>query len=655
MSQLNLIKQHDAGSLMSTDELTFVYPFLASKSIDSKITNELRQFMMNQYLSQIKITNAIKVTTQLSNPRREPKDISNLDRFEKPKVPVATLKLDNSTIDVGLSQINEDVSVDLTKQEYIDKFRNMLVHMVKTEPRFKELNPIVTTLTLENLLTIPMIAASKTIDIANDVLYWVIFAALGQRLPLLSVSNLERIEHALRTIPPDSYSQLMDPNFLETIDKLNAAREKDPAEVARVKTFKSKNVGKYLQQLGDPLGRGLFAFKKVLDVDTWDQQTGIKTSVDTTLSASAVSTLGSQQQVLSNTNALFSSLLSNHVLHLLQSLTHSIVSSDEINVSGMIIDITQEIIDETNNLVNGLFMGMINAIQSQSIKNSDLLFTLLEKSCKSNSKIDSASIITRLDNTSFSIRGDTTQLADFIQLLTEIGVSASSLSNIVAQLIDEISKFNHSETANKTGSSIDPIKSINNYEQKINNIIIDKFAQYKVLDYLNNNKFQVSSNRFAFLTGNKDASTFFTNVTTSISSIIKFLAIHIFYSYFCEYTGELSAEVEVKRQGVMSFPNYCLVVPIEMLRPIYAVLSAHKFKELIHNDNINNDNEFSISNTADFKIVKVISERLGVRNLIVLDGKQIYYKWMFSNNVQRITLSNISSYNKAQDEFLKAY
>jgi len=631
-----------------------------------KLKQDLRQFMMNQYLSQIKITNAIKVTTQLSNPRSS-SNIPKLDpgKFAtQSKQRTVNLRVGNQNVSKSIFDVREDMSVDLTKQEYIDKFRVMLQHMVKTEPRFSELDPIVTTLTLENLLTIPVIAASKVLDISNDVLYWILFAAMGMKIQLTSASNLSKIESALRIIPKDSYDELLSPDFLKTIEALNAAREKDSLEVKRVKIFRSANVDKYLSSIRGPLGMAFNQFRKVLDVDEWDRQTGIKTSIDTTLSASAVSTMGSAQQVLSNSKALFSSLLSNHILHTVQSLTQSIVSSDEINVAGMITDIAREIIYVTDALFNNILLGMLNSIQSQSVNNSDLLFSLLEKSCKANAQIDAAGIISKLDTASFSIRGDTNQLSDYVSQITSIGTSSVPLSEMISGSINDILKY--SENQNLTGSQVDSDKIIQSYGNKLTDIISSNFKKYGIIDAANNSKValpgtggspvsRLISDRFKQLTGNSDATQFFNNVSQSISNVTKFAALYGFYSYFCEYTGELAAEVQVKRQGVMAFPNYCLVIPMEMLRPIYAVLSARNFKQLL-DDPSNFDQSVQVSGRiSEFKIIGDVSTRLGIKNIIVIDGKTIYYKWMFSGNIQRISASSISSYNKSQSEFLKAY
>jgi len=665
-SSFSLIKNHDSGSLTSTDELSFVYPFLVSKSVDAKLKQELRQFMMNQYLSQIKITNAIKVTTQLSNPRAK-SNIPKVDTHEfdsHPNQSTVNLNVGGSDIHKSIFSVTEDISVDLTKQEYIDKFRVMIQHMVKTEPRFQDLDPIVTTLTLENLLTVPVIAASKVLDISNDVLYWVLFAAMGMKVQLTSSANLSKIESALRTIPKDSYSELLDPEFLKTIETLNAQREKDALEVKRVKVFRSLGVDRYLSMVKGPLDAALMQFKRVLDVDEWDKQTGIKTSIDSTLSASAVSTMGSSQQVLSNAKALFASLLSNHILHTIQSLSQAIISSDEVNISGMITDIANEIIDETDALFNKLLMGMLNAIQSQSVTGSDLLFGLLEKSCKANSRIDAAGIISKLDTASFSIRGDTNQLADYTSEITAVGVSSVPLTNMIAGFINDIVKY--SEGQNLTGGDISSDKIIHDYTGKIVYIMESNFTKHGIIKVASNLPAVIGaqsngsvgnliSDRFKQLTGSGDATKFFSNIAQSLSNVATFTSLYGLYSYFCEYTGELAAEVQVKKQGVMAFPNYCLVVPMEMLRPIYAVLSARNFKTLLDDPDKFDTSIQVAGRVSEFKIIGDVSTRLGLKNLIVIDGKTIYYKWMFSGNIQRISISSLSSYNKSQQEFLKAF
>jgi len=165
-----------------------------------------------------------------------------------------------------------------------------------------------------------------------------------------------------------------------------------------------------------------------------------------------------------------------------------------------------------------------------------------------------------------------------------------------------------------------------------------------------------STSRFNALTGSVDAGKFVETAISSMGEIIKFLTVYTFYSYFCEYTGELAAEVEVKRQDVMDFPNYCLVVPVEIMKTIYGALSADNFKKLIEDPKSSNTDFEEITTQSLNKIISVIGNRLGVSNIMVVDekSKMVYYKWMFNKQVQRINLGTLKSYVSSQREFIKA-
>lgn len=654
-SIINLIKQHDISSLASTDELTFIYPFIVSKSIDTNFAESLRSFMMVQYLSQIKLTNAIKVTTSLASTSRDA-NILKVDpnKFNQQDSGIKLSIQGQDSTPVSLMGIHEDISVDLTKQEFIDKFRNILVNLVKTEPKFKQLNPMITTLVLENLLSIPIIAASKVENISDDVLYWILFAAMGQKIKLDSTDAINRVEAVLRHIPKDSYSELLNPEFIKQIEANNKKGERDDQEIKRLKFIgavsKSGDISKYVQNIRDPMAQAFYTFEKVLDIGKWDENTGITSSMDTTLSAATIATLGSSQAVITNTNALFASLMSNYVLTLIQSTLHSVASNDEINVSAIITTAANTVIDDTNSLITSLMQGLVNAVQSQTISSSDVLFKTLEKSCKANSQINISNLLTKLSSLSFSVRGDTNALADFSSGVVEVASAMTPLSKMIQGFIDDTLKYTDT---NLTGADINSEVLIKSYRDRIESTIIKGFKT----DSTFTNKYEhIVSRRFGILTGgNRDASKFISTISSAISEITKFMALYTFYSYFCEYTGELASEVEVKRQGVMSFPNYCLVLPIETLRSIYAVLSARNFSNLVNNPDTF-DSELQVAGrVSEFKLVGTVANKLGLRNIMVIDGNTVYYKWMFSNNVQKITKSTLANYVTTQTEFLKAY
>jgi len=632
-SQLELLKKHGADGLMNTDELIFIYPFMISSSLD-KYSELLRNFMLVQYLAQIKISNALHVTSSIA------KNTGKTNRS-------GTNPAESLYNDLGIGRMPqmatepEPVADKFEQQAQIDKFREMLVHMVKTEPRFAELDPTITTITMDNLLTIPIIAASKKFKFAEDILYWVLFAAAGQKIRLDNVNGISRVETVLRHIPKENFMELLDPTLAS---RAEADKHSEDAHHARLMASGESGALRYYNSMRDKLGKALGLFRTVLNIDDWNTETGINSTYDTSISASSISTLGSNQTVLSNSSALFASLISNYVMHLLQSVIHAVVSDVEIDVARIISEASSSIISESNSINSGLLMGMMAGIQTQQVGSSDVLFKQLEQQCKANSQINISQILNNLQSVRFSISGSSGDLGSFAEMMVDASAKSTPLFEMLVGFIDNASAGN---TANITGSNINTKDLLDNYGKTINKILNKAFITAKI---------PTTSARFGVLTGRNNPAKFIETTISAMTEIIKFLSVYTFYSYFCEYTGELAAEVEVKRQDVMDFPNYCLTVPIEIMKTIYGALSADNFKRLLEDpkESITDFEDITTQNLN--KVVQVIGDRLGVRNIIVVDDKAkvVYYKWMFSKQVQRINLGTLKSYVSSQQDFIKA-
>jgi len=654
-SQLELLKKHGQSGLMNTDELIFIYPMLFSSSLD-KYAPILREFMMVQYLAQIKISNALHVTSSIAKG-------AGGSAYKSGNNPAESLYQD---LGIGRVPSTPESTMSAAPDKYeqqaqIDKFKDMLVHLVKTEPRFSELEPIVTTLTMDNLLTIPIIAASKKFKLAEDMLYWILFAAAGQKIKLDNAGALQRIEAVLRHIPKKNYMELLDPELAARAIK---DQHSEDAKHARLMDSGQGGALRYYNSVRDKLGKTIGLFRTVLNVDEWNTETGINSSYDVSLSAASISTLGSNQTVLSSSSALFASLISNYVMHLLQSVLHSVVSDSEIDVSKLISDASSRIIDASSSVTSGLLMGMMANIQTQQVEGSDAMFKQLEQQCKANAKINIADILNTLQSVRFSISGNSGELGNFAEMLVGTSAKVTPLYQMIVGFIDKTAAGNTAKDyldSNKliaidskksflsnTGLNVTTDAILDNYGKSVLGILNDVFNESKVPIK--------STSRFSVLTGSNDAGKFVETAISSMSEIIKFLTVYTFYSYFCEYTGELAAEVEVKRQDVMDFPNYCLVVPIEIMKTIYGALSADNFKKLIENPKSSDVDFEEITTQSLNKVIQVIGNRLGVSNIMVVDdtSKTVYYKWMFNKQVQRINLGTLKSYVSSQREFIKA-
>jgi len=113
---------------------------------------------------------------------------------------------------------------------------------------------------------------------------------------------------------------------------------------------------------------------------------------------------------------------------------------------------------------------------------------------------------------------------------------------------------------------------------------------------------------------------------------------------------------------VTAWPNYTLVLPVEIIMALHAAIMGKSWKHMLSGGQVGqNLNKMStpmtkeqvstsgmvnVSDTYVKNIVKFISSRLQVPNLIVVDSKknEIYYKLMNQSDVNKTKLQTIITF-----------
>ena len=168
--------------LEESNSLVFMYPFIIDKYLERKWGNVLRDFFTTQFLSQIKISNVLNITSSAS---RHTIDDSQITKLENPAEMMAqsdALGLLSNRPPPQQQQFQQYYN-QLAKHEYqdkIDRFREFIKDQVRIDPRFSETRPIISNITIENLIDIPLIIGTKSSGINSMCLFWILFFATGQ-------------------------------------------------------------------------------------------------------------------------------------------------------------------------------------------------------------------------------------------------------------------------------------------------------------------------------------------------------------------------------------------------------------------------------------------------------------------------------------------
>jgi hypothetical protein len=109
----------------------------------------------------------------------------------------------------------------------------------------------------------------------------------------------------------------------------------------------------------------------------------------------------------------------------------------------------------------------------------------------------------------------------------------------------------------------------------------------------------------------------------------------------------IEVEIESKVNDVFEFPNYTLVIPIEILMGVQAAYVANNFDELVSGPDVR---AVSTLNENYIKgMFKFLFSRLKVPAIIVVDEKkkEIFYQFMYMSASEKMSFSTLDSFIKS--------
>lgn len=124
------------------------------------------------------------------------------------------------------------------------------------------------------------------------------------------------------------------------------------------------------------------------------------------------------------------------------------------------------------------------------------------------------------------------------------------------------------------------------------------------------------------------------------------------------YMRDVDVEIETQSRDVLEFPNYCLIIPFDVLKGFHAALQARNFRRIMTSKEPHQEfpdlDDYRINQTSASKIVSQLCNRLQIPNIIAIDTKNnnVYYKFMYMQNVNMIKLNTLQTYVKNQGNII---
>ena len=136
-------------------------------------------------------------------------------------------------------------------------------------------------------------------------------------------------------------------------------------------------------------------------------------------------------------------------------------------------------------------------------------------------------------------------------------------------------------------------------------------------------------------------------------------------SYICSYINEIDIDIKIQKKDVLDFPNYTLILPINIFRFLYVFYTSNRLKTLMESNSPSTNKELAdalfqttntfIPNASILKMIEIMNDRLKIPNIVVVDeiGDTVYYQFMYMQKPAKTKLSNLESYINQQHDILR--
>ena len=697
--------------LEESNNLVFIYPFIIDKSLDSKWGMLLRDFFSVQFVSQIKTSNILNITSSASRHSIINNDIK---KFENPAESLAqhdTLGLLTNRPQQTDNYSNQYYN-QVQKHEYqekIDQFKEFIYNQVQIDPRFTGVNPVISSITVENLINIPLILGTKSSTVESLPLFWILFFATGQYREdfdkdTFLTQNHQRVGEIEKTLTRSirlDREQSFDyiGRFIKGVAGPNYSKyEQYLDKVLEIpgRSVPSNRISKLIHSLDTDIDKALKVFKRAINERMYSDEIGFSrnSSVSITNAYADTAELGAGTKLRAQN--LFTSFTANYIIPTVQSVINTLISYDEINVVHELQILSQDLISYFMDIYSILDLE-IRTILTKELDETNSEASLLqlgkiEQMCQANSKLSVIQILTQFKTLSFSLTSRRVDIVNFIEKSSQIAAQLETyrqgiVSNLVSMSLES------EETKNRLNRVANP-SSQNSIQNKFKQFFDTRITPDTAPGAVG----PPQSNRLTQLLGAVDITVYKDQICHILGSISSFMAYYTFFSYLCEYLGEVKAKVDVQKKDALDFPNYCLVFKREVVEALYGALAAANYKkdaeieEFIKTERrnnkpgitntiksttfnisniirknlnkpeiqkpskpVNNFTNFKINETDIMQMIRVLNNRLNIPNLIVVDEKSntIYYKWMYSgSSVGKLTATTIQNYVQRQKEIL---
>lgn len=666
-------------------KLIYVYPMLFSKFFSQEFVEKIRRFQAVSFLREILVSNSLNIINAASQYQQPQSSVAQIigNAFLTSTNPSATQYQTQNNYSQNYYPSQDQYVLQnkvLEKTGYIQKY-------LINDPRTKKLLPYIEMITLNNLITVPVIVGTKGFDSDPFVLLFILVFAIVTDTTLDKLENIEKIINLLKrtdetkwlsllqnlmkdnesarekfvksirvnypkiqlnkfanTILSGIEGKLNPPTGLKTIGKLfGVSRNLDKDKTQEVRNLTTKEdidlpqknpIFNILKLSKESLKDTMLAFRFMLDLAMLKNQTGLDIS-NSSMETTVFKLSSNQLSIFNRMHNDFMQLLSTPGSVILSSVVNTLYP---VNSSINFLELKDKYIDtdlnrDMHKLILDTFSKEItNSLSTIKPSEAQEKISLVKSMCSSMKEVDG--IITNefnklsdvlLPTINFSIQ----QFNDFVGGLSRTANIFSSMnkrfentfSKLIVQNASTILQMAKQVISNHVSNLIMSVTHIEGYES--------------VLEHSHN------------IDQDKIERVYIPQITDTVFVIYYFFFLYRLQSAICEYVQVIDLELESNVNDVLTFPNYTLIIPIEILLAVHTAYVTKNLNKLL--SGANTQSPLSSYNDNYVRgMIKFLANRLKVPSIIVYDEskKTIHYKFMYMSNSEKINYDTLDSFIK---------
>ena len=667
-------------------KLIYAYPLLFSDTIGQDLQTVCRKFQTVSFLKEIIVSNSlniIKSASQVPGPGNNQNNVAQL-------IGNAILTGSGGSSSSGSFQPTSISPMAYDIQSRVEEKTNQIKKYLYNDVRTKKLLPYVEIITLNNLVDVPVIVGTKGFGVMTNTLLYILSVAIAAQISMDRLENVNTIVQKLKNTKEEDWFKILtsltkdNKTFRErTVERFRSAfpEFRNTLQLNRLtayllRKFEGETTGEQekrdlaakqpdvkvelnsifnlLKLTKNNLDNTLLNFKFVLDPIMLKNQIGLDTS-NNTMETTVTKLSSNQKQIFMQMHDRFMELVSTPGSLFLTSVFNTLYPtpfdydrSDPQNIDTRgnldinFLELKDKHFDrglnsKLKNLINDTFSKEItNSLSSNKPSEAQERVSLVKSLCMSLSNVDKMleTEVNRFLGNSYvdsivkSTNFNDIDIEKFSDVMNRMSANFGSqnrrFENIFSQLVN-----NSKSILALARTSI--YSSIEDFMRDI----YDRPYYQSMLSY----KLGVDSDTVKRV--------YIPQMTDVLFVIFYFFFLYRLQAAICQYMDIIDIEIESKVNDVFDFPNYTLVIPIDILQGVHAAYVANNFNKLLSGSDVSPVSSLNDNYTRG--MIKFLCKRIKIPSIMVVDDrkKELHYQFMYMTAPEKISFSSLDAFINA--------